>query len=126
MVLIPAGSFTMGDTLDGELDAIPTNVYVSAFYMDTSLMSYSQWQTVYSWATQHGYIFDNAASGKAANHPVQRVDWYDVVKWGNARSQQAGLLRPSSRAVRVSASSSASRCRMGSDMHAGSPLVPPQ
>ena len=28
---------------------------------------------------------------KAANHPVQTVDWYDVVKWSNARSQQAGL-----------------------------------
>ena len=30
-------------------------------------------------------------SGKAANHPVQTVDWYDCVKWCNARSQQAGL-----------------------------------
>src|ERR1035438_3079260 len=28
---------------------------------------------------------------KAANHPVQTVDWYDTVKWCNARSQQAGL-----------------------------------
>src|SRR5208282_5124993 len=27
VVLIPAGSFTMGDTLDGEYDAIPTNIY---------------------------------------------------------------------------------------------------
>ena len=40
MALIPAGSFTMGDTLDGESDAIPTNVYVSAFYMDMNLVSY--------------------------------------------------------------------------------------
>ena len=51
MALIPAGSFTMGDTLDGESDAIPTNVYVSAFYMDMNLVSYSQWQSVYNWAT---------------------------------------------------------------------------
>ena len=72
-------------------DAIPTNVYVSAFYMDTNLVSYSQWQSVYSYATSHGYGFDDAGSGKAANHPVQTVDWYDVVKWSNARSQQAGL-----------------------------------
>src|SRR5208282_6819964 len=36
MALIPAGSFTMGDALDGESDAIPTTVYVSAFYMDVS------------------------------------------------------------------------------------------
>jgi formylglycine-generating enzyme required for sulfatase activity len=91
MALIPAGAFTIGDTLDGETDAIPTNVYVSAFYIDTNLVSYSQWQTVYAYATSHGYGFDHAGSGKAANHPVQTVDWYDCVKWCNARSQQAGL-----------------------------------
>src|ERR1019366_1238886 len=91
MALIPAGSFTMGDTLDGESDAIPTTVYVSAFYMDTNLVSYSQWQTVYNWATSHGYSFVNAGAGKAANHPVLTIDWYDCVKWCNARSQQAGL-----------------------------------
>ena len=33
MALVPAGAFTMGDTLDGETDAIPTNIYVSAFYL---------------------------------------------------------------------------------------------
>ena len=91
MAFIPAGSFTMGDTLDGESDAIPTNVYVSAFYMDTNLVSYSLWQSVYSYATSHGYGFADAGSGKAANNPVQTVTWYDVVKWSNARSQQAGL-----------------------------------
>src|ERR1019366_6953573 len=47
MTLIPAGSFTIGDTLDGESDAIPTNVYVSGFYMDTNLVSSNQWRTVY-------------------------------------------------------------------------------
>src|ERR1019366_3357331 len=91
MVLIPAGSFTMGDTLDGESDAIPISVTVSAFYMDTNLVSYSQWQSIYSWATSHGYGFFNAGAGKAANHPVQTVGWFDVVTWSNARSQQAGL-----------------------------------
>ncbi len=91
MALIPAGIFTMGDTLDGESDAKPTNVTVSAFYMDVNLVSYTQWQQVYSYATNHGYGFDNAGSGKAANHPVQNVNWYDVVKWSNAHSQQAGL-----------------------------------
>jgi formylglycine-generating enzyme required for sulfatase activity len=91
MALIPAGAFTMGDTLDGENDAIPTNVTVSAFYMDVNLVSSNQWRTVYSYATNHGYGFVNAGAGKAANHPVQTVDWYDTVKWCNARSQQAGL-----------------------------------
>ncbi len=91
MALIPAGSFTMGDTLDGESDAIPVSVYVSAFYMDVNLVQLSQWQSVYYWATSQGYGFDYAGSGKAANHPVQMINWFDAAKWCNARSQQAGL-----------------------------------
>lgn len=94
MALIPAGAFTIGDTLDGETDAIPTNVYVSGFYMDTNLVTYSQWQTVYNWATSHGYGFDDAGNAQTINQPVQpvvSVNWYDVLKWCNARSVQAGL-----------------------------------
>jgi formylglycine-generating enzyme len=92
MALIPAGSFTMGDTLDGESDAMPTvTINVSAFYMDTNLVTYSEWQSIYNWATNAGYGFLNAVGGQAANYPVQMVDWYDTVKWSNARSQQAGL-----------------------------------
>ena len=84
----------MGNSIgDSDItDANPTNdVTVSAFYVDTNLVSYSLWQSVYSWATSAGYGFANNGAGKALNHPVQTVDWYDTVKWCNARSQQAGL-----------------------------------
>ena len=91
MALIPAGSFTMGDTLDGETDAIPTNVYVSAFYMDMNLVSSSQWQAVYAYATNHGYSFDECGLQTRRRIAGGTVDWYDCVKWSNARSQQAGL-----------------------------------
>ncbi len=99
MVLIPAGSFTMGNYLfyntatnDSEItDANPTNVYVSAFYMDQTEVTWSEWTNVYAYATSHGYDFVHAGAGKAANHPVQTVDWFDCAKWCNARSQQAGL-----------------------------------
>src|ERR1039457_5250744 len=74
MAFIPAGSFTMGDTLDGSdaipTDAIPTNVYVSGVYMDVNLVSSNQWRAVYSYATSHGYSFVHPGLGKAANHPV--------------------------------------------------------
>jgi hypothetical protein len=30
-------------------------------------------------------------AGKASNHPVQTVSWWDVVKWCNARSEKEGL-----------------------------------
>jgi formylglycine-generating enzyme required for sulfatase activity len=92
MVFIPASTFTIGDALDGESDAIPTNVYVSAFYISTNLVSLAQWQTVYNYAISQGYDFAlDDGLGNAANQPVQSVNWYDVVKWSNARSQQAGL-----------------------------------
>ncbi|MGD0260170.1 MAG: SUMF1/EgtB/PvdO family nonheme iron enzyme [Verrucomicrobiota bacterium] len=93
MALIPAGSFVMGDALDGESDALPLHtVYVSAFYMDTNLVAYSLWTNVYQWATNNGYSFTNAGSGKAPNHPVQTILWYDCVKWCNARSEMEGLI----------------------------------
>jgi len=92
MALIPAGAFTMGDTLDGTSDAIPAvSVTVSAFFMDTNLVTYSQWLSVYNVATNAGYGFDDPGAGKGTSQPVQTVNWYDVVKWCNARSQQAGL-----------------------------------
>jgi len=93
MVLIPAGAFTMGNSMVDDTDitdAATVTATVSAFYMDVNLVTWSQWQSVYYWATNHGYGFVNAGAGKAANHPVQTVDWYDCVKWCNARSQQAG------------------------------------
>src|SRR5580692_4562700 len=79
MVLIPAGSFTMGDTLDGETDAVPISVSVSAMFMDKNLVSYSQWLTIFNWATTNGYSFDNTGTGKATNQPVSVVNWYDSV-----------------------------------------------
>jgi formylglycine-generating enzyme required for sulfatase activity len=90
MAYIPAGSFTIGDTLDGLANATPTNVYVSAFFMDRNLVTSNLWSTVYNFATNSGYSFTNAGAGKADTHPVQMVDWYDCVKWCNARSQWMG------------------------------------
>jgi formylglycine-generating enzyme required for sulfatase activity len=91
MAPVPGGGFTMGDTLDGEPDAVPTSTTVTGFYMDTNLVSFGQWLSVCYYATNNGYSFNNPGATKAANHPVQTVDWYDCVKWCNARSQQAGL-----------------------------------
>ena len=93
MVLIPAGSFTMGNSIpDADIpDAVPVSANVSAFYMDVHEVSLSQWQSVYTWATNVGYSLA-AGAGKGPDHPVHTVNWYDVVKWCNARSEQAGLM----------------------------------
>ena len=87
--LIPAGVFTMGDALDGGGDAHTVNV--SAFYMAQNLVTQAQWDTVRTWAISNGYSDLAAGAGKASNHPVQTVSWWDGVKYCNARSQQEGL-----------------------------------
>ena len=92
MVLIPSGTFQMGDTFnEGDFDERPIHiVYVSSFYMDKTEVTKEFWDEIYQWATAHGYNFDNQGSGKAVNHPVHTVYWHDVVKWCNARSEKEG------------------------------------
>jgi formylglycine-generating enzyme len=100
MALIPAGSFTMGNCMDpgegysygdGYSNELPLHtVYVSAFYMDKHDVTKALWDSVYQWATNHGYSFYNPGSGKAPNHPVVWVNWWDAVKWCNARSEMEG------------------------------------
>ena len=89
--LIPAGVFTMGDPLDGLTDAPVHTVNVSAFYMQKKGVTKAEWDAVRAWGLTHGYTDLGAGAGKAANHPVQMVSWYDVVKWCNARSEQEAL-----------------------------------
>jgi formylglycine-generating enzyme required for sulfatase activity len=87
--LIPAGSFTMGDALDGGGDA--HTVTVSSFYMAKNLVTKADWDTVRTWAVSNGYTDLATGSGKADNHPVQTISWYQMVKYCNARSQKEGL-----------------------------------
>ena len=89
MTTIPAGPFVMGDSLDHTSTA-HTNT-ISAFTIDTNLVTLTLWQTVYNYATANGYTFDNTGAGKGANYPVQAINWYDAAKWCNARSQMEGL-----------------------------------
>jgi len=126
MVLIPAGSFLMGNCTkpmgpatsekaiaflqrkhlmsifydndyrgcygpSGRNAEQPHTLMMSAFYMDMYEVTYAQWTTVCQWATSHGYNDLAPGSGKAGNHPVQMVTWYDCVKWCNARSEMEGL-----------------------------------
>jgi formylglycine-generating enzyme len=91
MAFIPAGGFTLGDTLDGETDAVPVSVTLSAYFMDTNLVTDGLWLSVYNWATNNGYGFDGIAAGRAPNQPVTTVNWSDILKWCNARSELTGL-----------------------------------
>ncbi len=94
MAFVPGGSFTMGNSLDpkdGDADELPEHrVQVSAFYMDKYDVTKELWDKVFFWATNHGYNFSYGTWGKAAKHPIISVNWYDAVKWCNARSEMEG------------------------------------
>ncbi|MCX6873900.1 MAG: SUMF1/EgtB/PvdO family nonheme iron enzyme [Verrucomicrobia bacterium] len=89
---IPAGSFSMGDSLDGKSSALPLHsVNVSAFYMAKHEVTKALWDDVGTWGLAHGYTDLSVGGGKAATHPVQTITWYGTVKWCNARSEKEGL-----------------------------------
>jgi formylglycine-generating enzyme required for sulfatase activity len=98
LMLIPAGTYTRGNSSgDADITDAPVfPVYVSAFYMDSTLVTGGKWNfVVQTYASTHGYTFNDSGGAtyfKAANHPVQGVDWYDAVKWCNARSEMEGLI----------------------------------
>jgi formylglycine-generating enzyme required for sulfatase activity len=88
MALIPAGPFQMGD--DRVDYAVPVHtVMVSAFAMDKWEVSIELWESVRVWGNARGY--DLVAGGSdGGKHPVHGVNWYDLVKWNNARSEKEG------------------------------------
>ncbi len=90
---IPAGAFSMGDSFgEGSSDERPVRqVTVSAFYMEKREVTKGEWDAVRAWAVGRGYTDLSAGAGKAANHPVQTVSWWDAIKWCNARSEKESL-----------------------------------
>ena len=79
---------TSGDT---NFDAPPVTVTVSAFFMGKYEVTKALWDEVRVWGASNGYTDLRVGGGKASNHPVQTISWFDMVKWCNARSQKDGL-----------------------------------
>lgn len=89
---IPAGDFFMGRTGgDPDANAPPVTVETSAFLIGKHEVSKALWDEVRSWAAAHGYGDLAAGGGKAPDHPVHSISWWDAVKWCNARSERDGL-----------------------------------
>ena len=64
---------------------------MDAYYIGKYEVTKAEWDEVRTWGLSNGYTDLAAGSGKASNHPVQTITWYDMVKWCNARSQKEGL-----------------------------------
>lgn len=97
MVLIPEGSFQMGDSIGDSLIngyhfELPVHeVWVSAFLIDKFEVTHSLWNEVYQWATNNGYSFEGHVITNSSALPAT-AKWDDAVKWCNARSEKEGLI----------------------------------
>ena len=64
---------------------------VGAFFMGKTEVTWSEFQTVRTWAAANGYDISSVGAGTGPNRPVTNVNWYQTLKWCNARSEQEGL-----------------------------------
>jgi len=85
---------TGGLNSDTDPDFGGYSLSTDSFYMDETEVTLAKWEEVWTWAVANGYKFETNAGdnsdGKATNHPVQGVSWYNAVKWCNARSEMEG------------------------------------
>lgn len=94
-VRIPSGSFIMGDQnvpYEGLLkERPPITTQTGAFHLKATEVTKAEWDATFTWAVANEYTFSNSAgAGKGPDHPVTNVNWYDVIKWCNAKSEQEG------------------------------------
>lgn len=79
--------FVQGGTLPDIGNGVIT---VSSFSIGKYEVTWGLWKTVRAQAAARGYDIGNKGDGCADNHPVHTVNWYDVVKWCNLRSENEG------------------------------------
>ena len=93
-VLVPAGEFLMGDSLDGIDDAPGHKVSLSDFYSAKHEVTHELWREVRQWALQNGYpdLPDLEVDPRESDHhPAYAMGWVSAIKWCNARSEMDGL-----------------------------------
>jgi formylglycine-generating enzyme required for sulfatase activity len=82
MVLVPGGTFIMGDARGARDEKPPHQVTVRSFYIDKYEVTQEEYQRV---------MRANPSRWKGAKNPVDQVRWSDAVRYCNARSRLEGL-----------------------------------
>jgi formylglycine-generating enzyme required for sulfatase activity len=82
MVEVEGGTLPQGSDLAG--------TKVARFEIGKFAVTMEEWQGVRSWAMANGFGFEVGEAG-GLKHPVTMVNWYDCVKWCNAKSVMEGL-----------------------------------
>jgi formylglycine-generating enzyme required for sulfatase activity len=83
MVLVEGGTLSTSNELDG--------TEVDTFYIGRYEVTWGGWQAVQEWAAANDYDIGGVGDGCADDHPVHSVNWYDVIKWCNLKSEIEGL-----------------------------------
>jgi formylglycine-generating enzyme required for sulfatase activity len=81
MVLVPAGSFTMGDA-KGRPDETPHQVSVNSFYIDKSPVTQELFEKVMGF---------NPSKRKGKTNPVEKMQWTHAAQFCNRCSELEGL-----------------------------------
>ena len=93
MVQIPGGTFMMGH----EGIAWPVHqVTLSGFEMDVSEVTGAEWNVIKEWAMNpdrgdQAYDLSLNPGSYGDNHPVVFINWFEALKWANARSERESL-----------------------------------
>jgi formylglycine-generating enzyme required for sulfatase activity len=83
MVTVQGGTMPSPSELAGQS--------VATFAIGKYEVTWDEWQSVRTYALAHGYDLAGVGGGSAGNHPARDVNWYDSVKWCNAKSEMEGL-----------------------------------
>jgi formylglycine-generating enzyme required for sulfatase activity len=83
MIVVQGGTMPPASALAGQT--------VAAFAVGEHEVTWGEWKSVRSWAVTNGYDLGGIGAGSADDHPVRNVNWYDVVKWCNAKSEMERL-----------------------------------
>lgn len=86
-ILVEGSTFQMGG--DGKYDGNPArSVTVSSFYIGKYETSQAEYQAIMG---NNPSIFKGSASTSSATLPVEKVSWWDAIKYCNAKSKKEGL-----------------------------------
>jgi hypothetical protein len=85
MIKVTGGTLPQSSELAGQT--------VATFQIGKYEVTWDEWQEVRTWAVANGYSdLASVGEGSTGRHPVHTVNWYDVLKWSNARSEKEGLV----------------------------------
>ena len=101
MQYLSGGTFWMGDNKNLEDEQPLHPLSLSSYFIDVKEVHIWHWEKVSNWAVKNGYEFSDSIQLRKKGpywytddseliFPMNMVNWYDAIKWCNARSELEG------------------------------------